>query len=57
MKLAGAVVDLLCVAGLGLPGVTVYRLWPDFVYAYSGAALLALVLCGWLLSKRSRDAS
>lgn len=57
MKIVGVIVDVLCVAGLALPGVTVYRRWPDFIYLYAGAAMLAFVAVGWLLSPRTKNAA
>ena len=57
MKYGGGIVDVCCVVGLALPGVTVYRCWPDYVFMYAGAALLALVMIGWLLARRPTDDS
>ena len=52
MKTAGVIVDLAVLAGLALPGVTIYRCWPDFLFAYAGAAILAFVLFGLALAGR-----
>jgi hypothetical protein len=57
MRISGLLVDGLCVMGLALPGVTVYRLWPDFIYLYAGAGLLALVAAGWFLARMSPNDS
>lgn len=56
MKHASAILDLLCVTALGLPAITVYRRWPDFIFAYVGLALTAFVLFAWCLSRKSKDA-
>jgi hypothetical protein len=55
MKAGTTILDLMCVAGLALPGVTVYRRWPDFIYLYAGAAILALVAVGWLIARSPKD--
>lgn len=57
MRLGEVLLDGLCLIGLGLPALTVYRRWPDFIYAYCGAAVLALLLIGWLLPQRPKHDS
>ena len=57
MKIASLLVDALIITGLALPAITVYRVLPDFVFAYSGAALLALLLAGRSLARKGPHAA
>lgn len=51
-------IEVLTLAGLTLPGVTVYRCWPEFVWMYAGVAILILLSVAWFISKGTRrDAS
>lgn len=55
MKWTAVLVDIILLLALALPGITIYRLAPDFIFAYSGAALLAVIGAGWLLARRPKD--
>ena len=49
------VLDVICVTGLALPGITIYRRWPDFIFLYAGASLLALLGLARLIVKGPTD--
>lgn len=54
MKASLILVDCLAVIGLILPGITVYKRCPDYIFVYAGAAMLVLLIVGVFMARRPK---